>query len=318
MVPPGIVYVFSIMMTSICKKYYQFLLAQGIVGGISMGLTMAPGMAATGQYFNKNRGAAMGLAVAGSSIGGVVFPIAISRMFYNPSLGFGWSVRVVGFIILAALLTALSLTRARLPPRKKRFFLLSAFKEPTYVALVMACFLIFLGLFTPFFYLPSLATERGMSAQLAAYLVSILNGASFFGRVIAGIMADKVGRLNMLMAAALASGILVLCLQKMTSNATIILFSALYGFCSGAIASLLTVNLSGIPKDPSNIGTYMGQGMAVVSIGALVGPPSNGALVSRYHTFNDSLIMSGIFIVLGGLLVIVPKITSKKGMFTKS
>ena len=36
----------------------------------------------------------MGLAIAGSSIGGVVFPIALSRMLNNPKLGFGWSVRV--------------------------------------------------------------------------------------------------------------------------------------------------------------------------------------------------------------------------------
>jgi hypothetical protein len=36
------------------------MLAQGILGGLGMGMTMAPGMAATGQYFNKKRGAAMG------------------------------------------------------------------------------------------------------------------------------------------------------------------------------------------------------------------------------------------------------------------
>ena len=35
---------------------------------------MAPGVASTGQYFNKKRGAAMGIAVAGSSLGGVIFP----------------------------------------------------------------------------------------------------------------------------------------------------------------------------------------------------------------------------------------------------
>jgi MFS family permease len=312
------VYVFSLMMTSICKTYYQFLLAQGILGGCSMGLTMGPGLAATGQYFNKKRGAAMGLVVAGSSIGGVIFPIATSRMFANPRLGFGWSIRICGFIILAALLTASSVIRARFPPRRGRFFILAAFKEKAYVSLVTSVFLIMLGLFTPFFYLPTYAVEHGMSTQLASYLVSILNGASFFGRVIPGIMADKLGRLNMLMAVGLVSGILIFCLQKMTTNSTIIVFSALYGFSSGAIVSLISVCLAQIPKNPGDIGTYMGQGMAVVAIGALIGPPSNGALLSRYHSFDRPLIMSGVFVIVGALMVIVAKRTSKKGLFSKS
>lgn len=311
-------YVFAVMMTSICKKYYQFLLAQGILTGIAMGLTMSPALSASGQWFNKKRGAAMGLAVAGSSIGGVIFPIAISRMLYNPSLGFGWSMRICGFIILAALLAGSSIIRTRFPPRRGRFFLLSAFKEPTYVTLVISVFFIMLGLFTPFFYLPTYAIEHGMSAQLASYLVSILNGASFFGRVIPGIMADKVGRLNMLMASAIASGILIFCLQKMTTNPTIIAFSALYGFTSGAIISLTSVNLAQIPKNAGDIGTYIGQGMAIVAFGVLIGPPTNGALVSRYHTFNRPLIMSGVFVISGGLMVIMTKIVSKKGLLSKS
>lgn len=94
------------MMTSLCKEYYQFMLAQGVVGGIAMGFCMAPAVAATGQYFNKKRGAAIGLAVAGSSLGGVIFPIALSKMLYNPSIGFGWSIRILGFIMFALLIPA--------------------------------------------------------------------------------------------------------------------------------------------------------------------------------------------------------------------
>ena len=35
-----------------------------------------------------------------------------------------------------------------------------------------------------------------MSPNLAQYLVSILNAASFFGRTMPGYIADKVGRFN--------------------------------------------------------------------------------------------------------------------------
>src|ERR1700722_1551895 len=122
------------MMTSICTSYYQFILAQGVLGGISAGMTMSPAMAATGQYFNKKRAAALGMAVAGSSLGGVTFPVALGKMLYNPQLGFGWTVRICGFVMLAILVPSCTGIRARLPPRTNSFFLPSAFKEAPYVA----------------------------------------------------------------------------------------------------------------------------------------------------------------------------------------
>lgn len=139
-------------MTSLCKTFYQFLLAQGVLGGISMGMIMAPGLAATGQYFNKKRGTAIGVAVAGSSLGGVIFPIALSKMLYGHNLGFGWSIRICGFLMLAVLGLSCAAIRARLPPRKGRFFLLSAFKELRYTSLVVSVFTILLGVFIPYFY----------------------------------------------------------------------------------------------------------------------------------------------------------------------
>ena len=277
-----------------------------------MGLTMAPCMAATGQYFNKNRGAALGLAVAGSSVGGVVFPIALSKMLANEKLGFGWSVRICGFLMLAVVLPSCAMIRARLPPRSGKFFLPSAFRELPYVCLIGSVFLIMLGLFTPFFYLPTFAVEHGMSTQLASYLVAILNGSSFFGRVLGGVLADKFGRLNLLTGAGVCTGVLIFCWQKMTTNATMILFAVLYGFFSGAIVSLMSAALAQVPKDPKNIGTYMGMGMAVVSIATLIGPPINGALVTRFGEFEQSSTMSGTFAVVGGLSVILTKFVSGK------
>jgi MFS family permease len=303
------------MMTSICTSYYQFILAQGILGGISAGMTMSPAMAATGQYFNKKRAAALGMAVAGSSLGGVTFPIALGKMLYNPQLGFGWTVRICGFIMLAILAPACVGIRARLPPRKHSFFLPSAFKEAPYVAIIGASFLLMLGFFIPFFYLPTYAVEHGMSSELASYLISILNGASFFGRVIPGILADKLGRLNMLCVAAFCTGILIFCWPKITTNTSIIVFSALYGFWSGAIISLMSACLAQIPNDPRNIGTYMGMGMAVVSLAALIGPPINGALINRYNGFDQASIFSGAVVLVGGTVVLLTKQVSVKGLF---
>ena len=283
-----------------------------------MGMSMGPSMAATGQYFHAKRGAAMGLAVAGSSLGGVIFPIALSKMLNSGSLSFGWTVRILGFLILGILFPSCFAIRARLPPRAGQFFLPAAFKELPYIGILGSVFLMMIGLFTPFFYLPTYAVMHGMSSQLASYLVAILNASSFFGRVIPGILADKIGPLNMLMASGLCTGILVLAWQAINTNASIIVFSVLYGFFSGAIVSLMSFAISKVPKNPQNIGTYMGMGMAVCSIAALIGPPINGALVTHYHVFKQAMDLSGVFIVVGALGIILAKLARGEGLFAKN
>jgi MFS family permease len=278
---------------------------------------MSPGMASTGQYFHKKRGAAMGVAMAGSSVGGVVFPLALSKMFYSPSLGFGWSVRICGFLMLAILGLSCSVIRARLPPRKGQLFILSTFTEFRFVSLVGAVFLILTGVFIPFFYLPSFAVSHGMSQILASDLVAILNGASFFGRVVPDILADKTGRLNGLCAAALSSGILALCWSKVTTNASIIVFTFFYGFTSSAIVSLMSAAVAQVPENPRDIGTYMGMGMFCVSFAALIGPPINGALITHYHGFTQVTIFSGLKILVGAFAILLVKHANGKGVFSK-
>ena len=286
---------------------------------------MAPGMASVGQFFKQKRGAAMGIAVAGSSLGGVLFPIALTKMLYNPKLGFGWTIRILGFLILAILAISCPLIKARLPPRKDKFFMPGAFTELPFDLICFATFLMLFGAFTPIFFLPEYAVSHGMSTELSSYLLAILNASSLFGRLIPGILADRLGRLNMYCAAGVSSGILALCWQKVTSNAAIIVFATIYGFCSGAIVSLQATCMAAIPKNPQNIGTYLGMGMFVSSFAALAGPPLNGLLVSKHDSFDQASIMSGVFVLAGGFLVIVVKYVVGKedrgkciGIFSKS
>ncbi|KAL2822619.1 major facilitator superfamily domain-containing protein [Aspergillus granulosus] len=302
--PPAVIYIFTVFMTSICKEYYQFMLCQGILSGISSGLLMAPTMAATPQYFNKKRGAAMGLAVAGSSIGGVIFPIALNRMLTRTDLGFGWSVRVVAFLILGILLVSCPPIRARLPPRETDFLLLRAFGEPGYTTLIIGAFFMFLGMFPPIFYLPSYGLSQGMTPTTAFYLSAILNAASFPGRIIPAILSDKFGKLNTFAGAGITTGILTLCWQRVSGSDGVIAFTAIFGFFSGAIISGGTVALASCASDAKNIGTYMGMGMAVVSIAPLTGPPISGALEDTSLGFKAVSIFAGVVGLFGGVFTL--------------
>jgi MFS family permease len=81
------------------------------------------------------------------------------------------------------------------------------------------------GLFTPFFYLPSYAVSRGMSAELASFLIAILNATSFFGRVIPGVLGDKFGRVNIFFVAGITTAVMIFCFTVAKTNAQIIVSS---------------------------------------------------------------------------------------------
>jgi MFS family permease len=86
-------------------------------------------------WFLRKRGLAMGIMVSGSSLGGVIFPIMLDRLF--GSVGFGWGVRAAGFLIFGLLVIANFLVKSRLPPpgwvKGRKLFDLDALKEPTFV-----------------------------------------------------------------------------------------------------------------------------------------------------------------------------------------
>lgn len=290
------------------------MLAQGVLLGLSMGFLQFPSMAAVMQHFEKKIAAALGVAVAGSSIGGVIIPIALSKMLNGTTLGFGWSVRIIAFVVSPLLLFSCLTVKARLPPRKTSFYIPSAFTKVDYCLLVAAMFFMFFGFFTPLFYIPTYAVFRGMEATLASYLLAILNASSTFGRIIPGVLADKFGRLNVLAVGGVITGIILFCLNLAKSNPALIVYSIIFGFWSGTIVSGATAALSILTPDPRLSGTYLGMALGVSSLATLIGPPVNGALLSKYHGFFEVSMLSGTMCVVGGLLVVIIKSQTPQGL----
>jgi predicted MFS family arabinose efflux permease len=302
------------MMTSICKEYYQFLLGQGVLGGLSGGLMFTPAISCISHYFSRHRGLAIGLCTAGSSIGGLVLPIALNHALYSKKLGFGWGVRVVGFAILGLLSIACILVKERLPPRRGKLFLPKAFLQPSFTTLTAAIFFSFWGMWIPYFFIVSFAIEKvQMSGNLAFYTLSILNGASFFGRVIPGFLADKFGRLRMLVAVYATNALVLLCWLRVDSSAGLLVWVAFFGFTSGAIISLYPASVAQVTPNPQQIGTYLGQTSFVVSIAGLTGTPIAGALIRNYG-YDEAAIFAGLSMVVCTILAAITTVLhSRKG-----
>ncbi|KAK3304176.1 major facilitator superfamily domain-containing protein [Chaetomium strumarium] len=313
--PGAVLYVFALMMTSICKEYWQFMLAQGVLAGFAMSLVQVPAFAAVAQYFDKKRAAALGIVASGSSIGGVIFPIALSKMFNGSTLGFGWSVRVMAFVVVPLLTFSAFTVAPRLPPRKTNFFIAAAFKDVRFMLVIASAFCCFIGMFTPLFFIPTYAVTRGIEPTFASYLLAIVNAASTFGRIIPGILADRFGKLNVFGIGGIFTGVIVMCLTTATSTAGLVVYSIAFGFASGTIISGVSSALSICTDEPRNLGTYIGMGMALAASASLVGPPVDGVMLKTYGGFLEATLFSGVVCLFGGALAIATKATTPKGLF---
>lgn len=137
-------------------------------------------MSSVGTWFHKNRALAFGVMASGSSLGGVLFPIMIKRLVAE--VGFAWAMRIAAFLILALLIYANLTVKSRFPPNPTPWSLrefIDPLRELPYLLVVIAAFFFFFGMFLPFTYVIVEAEYYGMSADLAGYLVSILNAGKF-------------------------------------------------------------------------------------------------------------------------------------------
>ncbi|KAI9041901.1 MCT family MFS transporter [Aspergillus affinis] len=296
-------HVFGLMMTSLAKEYYQIILAQGICSAIGTSCLFSPATNCVITWFYKKRALAIGIVAGGSSLGGVIFPIMLNHLVRE--VGFPWAIRICAFVILGMLIFGNLTLASRLPPNPKELTLLQYFaplKEKTYMLTTVGSFLFYLGMFLPINYIQYQAVTYGMSDSLAEYLVPILNAASLFGRIIAGWIGDKVGRYNTQIVTCLFSGIIALALWiPANQGAPLIVFSALYGFGSGAFVSLLPAMIAQI-SDVREIGLRVGMEFAIMSIAAQVSNPIGGALIDHNHgSFRDLQIFCGVVLLAGVL-----------------
>jgi MFS family permease len=119
--------------------WWQVFCAQALCSGVAHGLMYPPAMALVTTYFARRRAIAVGIAALGSCTGGVVFPVLMRELL--PRIGFAWTVRSIGFVVVGCDLAAAALFRVRLKPRRRAPWVdWQAFRELPYGLFCAAMF----------------------------------------------------------------------------------------------------------------------------------------------------------------------------------
>ncbi|KAJ7882538.1 MFS general substrate transporter [Mycena olivaceomarginata] len=309
MIIGSVVYVFAIMMTSISTQYYQYLLAHGVLFGLGVGMLFYPSLSSVSTYFCKYRATALGVVAAGSSFGGVMYPIMLQRLFQL--VGFGWGVRISGLLSgVVCCIAILTVTRHAPPKQRGATCKLSeTFRDSRFVLLAAGSSLVALGLFIPFFYIVDYAHDLAIPPSMTFIVLAVMNAGGVIGRIAPAYLSDKIGRFNLLAPAAFLSGLLcVLFWVFARSLVPLMLFAAAYGFTSGAFISVITPCVAQI-SDIRQIGSRIGILYSIISFPSLVGGPAAGALLEAGNgQYTGMILFAGLTVIAGSFLILAAKL----------
>ncbi|OPX89676.1 MAG: putative MFS-type transporter YhjX [Pelotomaculum sp. PtaB.Bin104] len=310
----GLLYALGLILASKTTSIAYLYVTFGVIGGIGIGAGYVCPLATCVKWFPDKKGLITGLAVAGFGLGGMVFtPIANAL---KDSVGLMSSFAYLGIIYgIFVILGAQVLVN---PPAGYKP---AGWNPPAPVAGKAAAasdystgemvkttqfFVIWLsyffgsaaGLMIIANALP-IAQAQGLSAGLAASAVMTVALFNAAGRIMWGVVSDKLGRTKTLMLIFLICGITMLSLKLLT-GVMILVGVSLVGFCFGgflAVYPSLTADYYGTKSYGMNYGTiFLSYG-----VGAVAGPMLYDIMKSPVagQLSATPLMISGILCLVG-------------------
>lgn len=289
--------------------FYLFFAALGAVSAstspVSYGVVIS-------HWFNRRRGLALGLMMLGLGLGAITVPLVANHLIEI----FGWRVAYAIFGC-AALLLSLPVVAIFLKEDPKQKGLLpdgalplpggqdrkpeeglswhDTWHSSTFWLMICAFFLAGAGVHACVLHLPALLTDRGVSAQGAAFASSIVGVALLTGRVGSGYLLDRffAPRLAMLFFGSASLGIALLFAGSSGKIALVAAF--LVGLGMGAEADIIAYSLSryfGLKA----FGTAFGYAFGTFVLAGAVGTLLMGAGFDFTHSYTWPL--GGFFVAM--------------------
>ncbi|KAE9379912.1 MFS monocarboxylate transporter-like protein [Stipitochalara longipes BDJ] len=291
----------GVFTTASVSQYWQLVLSQGLVQGIGNGLLFTPCIAIVATYFIKRRAFALSFAASGAPVGGIIFPIIARQL--APRIGYPWTIRVMGFVMLFNTAAILLLARPRIF-KKTRGPLVDpkAFLEPTYLLFTIGIFFTLWGIFIAYFYTITFGkTVIHLSQSSSLTLLIVLNAAGVPGRLVPAFFADAYfGAFNLLIPFAFGTSIMLFGWIGISSSGSFYVFVVLYGLCANAVQTLYPSALSQLTTDLSKMGSRTGMVLTIASFACLTGAPIAGTLIGKGNgSYLGAQLFAGTAVLLG-------------------
>ncbi|KAJ3333690.1 hypothetical protein HDU93_008424, partial [Gonapodya sp. JEL0774] len=196
-------------------------------------------------WFERRRGTALGLSMAGGGIGGLALSNLTQYLLDN--VGLPWTLRISAFMAggACAISSLFFIERFRPSPSpsaaKPFSFRWDYFRDLNFTLLFVSGILGPFGYFGAFYYVPVFGQEQlGLSPSSGALLVSLQNGMVAVGGLGMAMLSDILGPANILVTSSIAIVVSLYAFWTTASSYGMLLFFSLwYGFFGGGFTSVL-------------------------------------------------------------------------------
>lgn len=301
--------VFSLLLSATLWKLYLFYVLLGIAGS---GAAPVPYGKVISNWFDKRRGLALGLTMFGLGFGAIVIPSLAQRLI--AMLGWRGAYATIGLLVVVVSVPVVGLflketpekmgylpdgaTTARSPttngPSVEGVAWHDARHDQFFWIMISAFFLVGASVHGCVVHLAPMLTDRGITAERAALVSSLLGGALLIGRVGSGYLLDRffAPRVATLFFGVAALGIILL-LWSGVPEGIVYVAAFLVGLGMGAevdIIAYLTSRYFGLRA----FGEIYGYAFASYVLAGALGPWLMGLSFDRtgsYHT-----VLAGFFV----------------------
>jgi MFS family permease len=282
----------ALLLASRATSLLQFQLTYGILVGLAASAFFAPMIAATTAWFEDNRSLAVSLVSAGMGVA----PMTISPLARWLISTYDWRTAMLTIAIVAWSLLLPAALLVRRPPAAVRLAsaptlgasagsAIEALRSPQFLVLGLTFFACCAAHSGPIFHMVSYAIFCGVPAMAAVSIYSLEGLAGLGGRLLLGVLADRLGAKPVLIAGLTVQALAIASYAFVSQLGEFYALAVLFGTAYGGVMPLYAV-LAREYFGQHLMGTVFGAATMLSSIGMAFGPLAGGWVFDTFAAYN--------------------------------
>jgi MFS family permease len=282
----------GLVLASRTTSLIAFQLTYGIVVGIAAGSFFAPMIATTTMWFANNRSLAVSLVSAGMGVA----PMTVSPFARWLISAYDWRVAMMTIGIAAWILLIPAALLVRRPAAAANqagaaaaadlsgMTASEAFRSPQFLVLALTFFLCCAAHSGPIFHMVSYAMLCGVPAMAAVSIYSLEGLSGLGGRLLLGLLADRIGVKPVLVAGLLVQSLAIGSYLFVNRLGEFYGLAVVFGTAYGGVMPLYAV-LAREYFGQRAMGTVFGAATMTSSLGMAFGPLAGGWIFDSFNSY---------------------------------